>query len=98
WLRGNEQRVIVYARVLSAGVDQVLDLKLGPDKRCVLSGASIEYAAVGHPGELLFSGVYDGLWTASMKLTDPSTFAGEAVGYVAVANSRRPPPAPAGSS
>ncbi len=93
WLRNKEHGVIVYVRVLSAGVDQVLDVKLGPDKRCVLSGASIEYAAVGHSGELLFSGVYDGLWTASMKLTEPDTFEGKQVGYMPVANLRRPPPA-----
>lgn len=94
WLRASEEHLIVHARVLSAGVDQVLDTKLGPDKRSILSGASIEYAAVDHASQLLFSGVYDGLWSASMKLTEPNTFNGEPVGYVAVANVRRPPPAP----
>jgi hypothetical protein len=92
WLVGDAKRVALYVGTLAAGLDQVLETKLGPDKRIVLAGTSVEYAAFGSDLTLMFSGVFDSLWRASMSLNKLSELTAERIDYVAVPNAQRKDP------
>lgn len=92
WLGGDPARVLVYARVLRAGVDQVQETKLGPDRRYLLAGASVEFAALSWTGAVMFAGVYDNLWGGSMKLNDVGSFTGQMIDYAPVRSIQRVDP------
>jgi ABC-type transporter Mla MlaB component len=89
WLAGDASRVLLYVAPLAAGLDQVMETKLGADRRVVLAGASFEYAAVGSNSELKFAGVFDSLWGGTMKLDKLSDFVSERIDYVPVPNAHR---------
>lgn len=92
WLASEASRVLLYVAPLAAGIDQVMETKLGPDRRVVLAGSSVEYAAIGSDGVLMFAGVSDGLWGGTMKLDALSDFESENIDYIPVPNALRVEP------
>jgi hypothetical protein len=92
WLRASDNRVVVYVSGVAAGADQVLDTKLGPDKRAVVAGTTLEFGAVGHDGRLLASGAVDSFWGGTMNLSRPDAFDGRAIDYHPFPNQGRPAP------
>lgn len=65
---GTRPHVILMARVLRAGVDRVLETKVGPDKQSVLAGVTVEWALLQPTGELLACGVRTGLRTSEGRI------------------------------
>lgn len=65
---GTRPQVILMARVLRAGVDRVLETKIGPDRQSVLAGVTVEWALLRPTGELLTCGVRTGLRTTEGKV------------------------------
>lgn len=104
WLRSQPHRVLLFVRATPAGIDQVIETKLGPDRRVVLAGATVEFAAVDATGRLLASGAFDPLLSASFNLTRPEQAELRRVAYEPVSNATRDParsaaaPVPAQSS
>lgn len=92
WLAADAARVVLYVGPLAAGLDQVLETKLGPDRRVVLAGTSVEYAAVGADLKVMFAGVIDNLWGGTMNLDKLADFSSKLIDYVPVPNATRREP------
>lgn len=86
------ERLVLYVTTLHGGVDQVIETKLGSDKRAVLAGASVEFALVGKDDALRAAGVRDNLWGGVMGLDRLDKFTGGPVASAFERNERRTEP------
>lgn len=99
WLsgEGDADRMILYARVLHGGVDQVIDLQVTTDRRTVLAGSGVEFALVASDGAVVAAGVRDNLWGGVMRLRKVSDFRGGPVDSAFEPNATRVEPPGSGN-
>lgn len=78
----DELRLVVYAKLIAAGVDQTIDAKrLRDDEVRALAGATAEFAVLSS-GALLDSGVRSAIQSSNLKLTDDDSFKQHRLNYV----------------
>jgi hypothetical protein len=78
----DELRLVVYAKLIAAGVDQTIDAKrLRDDEVRALAGATAEFAVLSSTA-LLDSGVRSAIQSSNLKLTDDDSFKQHRLNYV----------------